>query len=92
MNGQTSPEAPTAPSPQAAGNFSPEQQDMIKGMVSRLADRLAQSGGNSEEWARLIRAYSVLHETEKAKDAVASARRALGNDAGIDALARELGL
>jgi cytochrome c-type biogenesis protein CcmH len=83
-------EAPQAPS--GSGGFSPDQQEMIKGMVERLATRLAQSGGSAEEWARLIRAYSVLHETDKVKDALASARKALGQDATIDALARELGI
>ena len=40
----------------------------------------------------LIRAYSVLHETDKAKDALASARKALGQNDEIDTIARELGL
>ena len=34
-----------------------------RGMVERLATRLANNGGSIEEWSRLIRAYSVLHET-----------------------------
>ena len=45
---------------------------------------------------RLIRAYSVLHEPDKAKDALAAARKALAGDAaaasGLDGLARELGI
>jgi cytochrome c-type biogenesis protein CcmH len=69
---------------------------MIRGMVDRLATRLATSGGGAEEWQRLIRAYTVLHETDKAKDALASARKALSGDAQagqqLDALARELGI
>ena len=65
---------------------------MIEGMVQGLADRLARQGGSAAEWGRLIRAYSVLHEPDKASDALASARKALGANADIDALARELRL
>ena len=69
---------------------------MIEGMVNRLATRLASSGGGVEEWSRLIRAYSVLHQTDKARAALLSARKALGPDstavASLDALARDLGL
>jgi cytochrome c-type biogenesis protein CcmH len=81
----------------AAPTQADAQQDaMIRGMVERLATRLATSGGGAEEWQRLIRAYTVLHETDKAKDALASARKALAGDATagqeLDALARELGI
>ena len=75
---------------------SPEQKAMIEGMVSRLADRLASNGGSLDEWARLIRAYTVLHQGDKAKAALADARKALAPDANavasLDALARDLGL
>ncbi len=72
------------------------QKAMIEGMVSRLADRLASNGGSLDEWARLIRAYTVLHEADKAKAALADARKALAPDpnavASLDALAHDLGL
>jgi cytochrome c-type biogenesis protein CcmH len=72
------------------------QQAMIEGMVSRLATRLASNGGSVDEWSRLIRAYSVLHQADKAKTALADARKALAPDANavasLDALARDLGL
>ena len=75
---------------------SPEQRAMIEGMVSRLADRLAAHGGSLDEWARLVRAYAVLHQDDKAKAALADARKALGPDANavasLDALAQDLGL
>jgi cytochrome c-type biogenesis protein CcmH len=77
---------------QGADGFSPDQKQMITNMVQGLADRLAKQGGSAEEWARLIRAYSVLHEPDKARDALASARKALGENADIDALAKELGI
>ena len=51
-------------------------------MVEGLAARLAQNGGDAQGWLRLIRAYSVLHETDKARDALAErARRSAGDAA-----------
>jgi cytochrome c-type biogenesis protein CcmH len=81
----------------SAGAAIPEaQRPMIEGMVSRLAARLASNGGSVDEWSRLIRAYAVLHEGDKAKAALADARKALAPDpnavASLDALARDLGL
>ena len=67
-------------SAEAAAAHSRSQRQMIEGMVSGLADRLASKGGSAEEWARLIRAYSVLHEPDKAKDALAFGRKALAPD------------
>ena len=85
-----------APVGDAAQQDAAQQDAMIRGMVERLATRLATSGGDADEWQRLIRAYTVLHETDKAKDALASARKALAGDAEagqqLDALARELGI
>jgi cytochrome c-type biogenesis protein CcmH len=46
---------------------SEERQDMIAGMVEGLANRLESEGGTSEEWARLIRALSVLGEIKRAQ-------------------------
>ena len=81
--------ASAAPVPEA-------QRPMIEGMVNRLATRLASNGGNVDEWSRLIRAYAVLRQADKAKAALADARKALGPDANavasLDALARDLGL
>jgi len=72
------------------------QRPMIEGMVNRLATRLASNGGSIDEWSRLIRAYTVLHEAGKAKAALADARKALAPDASavasLDKLARALGL
>jgi cytochrome c-type biogenesis protein CcmH len=101
------PQAPWTPALQArlaaltGGGAEPAQDDagqdaMIRGMVERLAARLATGGGAAADWQKLIRAYTVLHETDKAKDALASARKALAGDASagqqLDALARELGI
>jgi cytochrome c-type biogenesis protein CcmH len=100
LRGETPAEPPPAAPPKIAGagleGMSPDQQDMVRGMVERLATRLAQSGGDAEEWQRLIRAYSVLHETDKAKAALGAARTALAKDgqaaAQLAALAHDLGL
>jgi cytochrome c-type biogenesis protein CcmH len=91
LKGEPQPSTADAP---ALG--SPEQKAMIEGMVARLAGRLATNGGSLDEWSRLIRAYSVLHQADKAKAALMDARKALAPDANavasLDALARDLGL
>ena len=89
-------EPPPQTAAAASALGSDEQKAMIEGMVSRLASRLASSGGSVDEWSRLIRAYTVLHEADKAKEALTNARKALAPDptalASLDALARDLGL
>jgi cytochrome c-type biogenesis protein CcmH len=83
----------------ATANMSEEQRvDMIRGMVGRLSDRLhAQGqGGDVDGWLRLVRAYAVLGDHDKAKDAAADARHALADHPDqvkrIDDLAKGLGL
>ncbi|MCK0196331.1 c-type cytochrome biogenesis protein CcmI [Ancylobacter sp. 6x-1] len=81
----------------AVAAMTPEQRSaMVRGMVERLAGRLAQDGSDLEGWLKLVRAWNVLGETDKAKAAAVDARRNfVGNDAAlaqIDALSRELGL
>lgn len=72
---------PTAEDMQAAGEMSPEdQQEMIRGMVAGLAERLASEGGTPEEWARLIGAYGVLGETERAATIWAEAQQVFGDN------------
>ena len=51
-----------------------ERQQMIRGMVEGLSQRLATEGGTAQEWARLIGAYGVLGETGKARQIWAEAR------------------
>jgi cytochrome c-type biogenesis protein CcmH len=58
---------PSAADVEAAGEMSVEdRQQMIRGMVQGLSERLANEGGTPAEWARLIRALGVLGETERA--------------------------
>jgi cytochrome c-type biogenesis protein CcmH len=65
----------------------------INAMVSGLAARLAADPNDPAGWQRLIRAYSVLGETDKAKAALATARNSAGADkAALDAEANELKL
>ena len=92
LTGATSQAGEATPGPEGASAFSPDQRKMIESMVQGLAERLGKQGGGAEEWGRLIRAYSVLQEPDKAREALASARKALGANADIDALARELRL
>ena len=71
---------PSASDVAAAANMNDDQQrDMVRGMVARLADRLHENGGDVEGWLRLVRAYVVLGDRDKAKDAAADAKRALAD-------------
>jgi len=69
---------------------------MIRGMVAKLADRLHADGGDVDGWLRLVRAYIVLGERDKAKGAAADARRALSSRPDdvkrLDDLVKGLGL
>jgi cytochrome c-type biogenesis protein CcmH len=58
-----------------------DRNAMIRSMVDRLATRLKQNGGDVEGWLRLVRAYLVMGEREKAIGARADARQAVANDA-----------
>lgn len=73
--------APNAQDMAAASQLAPEQRDqMIRGMVERLATRLHEDGSDVEGWLRLVRAYMVLGEREHARAAVSDAHRALVNE------------
>ena len=73
---------PTAEDIAAAGAMSEKDRgDMIRTMVTRLADRVKENGTDVEGWQRLLRAYLVLGEREKATSAADAAKRALANDA-----------
>jgi cytochrome c-type biogenesis protein CcmH len=82
----------------AAAENMPEAQrsEMIRGMVQRLSDRLHADGNDIDGWMRLVRAYAILGDRDKAKGAAADARRALSDQPDqikrIDDLVRGLGL
>lgn len=89
------PPAPSGPGP-AAGSDAPgpsaadvatasqmsekDRGDMIRDMVARLADRLKGNGNDIDGWQRLVRAYMVLGERDKAQAAAVDARKALAGD------------
>src|SRR4029453_8598716 len=73
-----------------------QQQAMIRGMVSNLADRLESKPRDEEGWMRLIRSRVVLGEEDAARAALARALAVFADDASaggrITAAAKELGL
>ena len=73
-----------------------EQQAMIKGMVERLATRLESEPNDSDGWIKLMRAYMVMQDTVKAKEAMTKAVAAFSSDVAsrskIEAAAAELGV
>jgi cytochrome c-type biogenesis protein CcmH len=80
----------------ASGLSAQQRAAMIRGMLERLSERLQRDGSDVEGWLRLVRSYMVLGEADKARDAVADARRALAGDEGklrqLDELVKGLGL
>jgi cytochrome c-type biogenesis protein CcmH len=53
---------------QAAAQMSPEErQQMIRGMVEQLNDRLASEGGTAADWAKLISSLRMLGEEDRAQ-------------------------
>jgi cytochrome c-type biogenesis protein CcmH len=66
----------------AAGNMSAgDRQEMIRGMVERLTDRLKTDGRDLDGWLRLARARLVLGEKDKAAAALDEASRHFREDA-----------
>jgi cytochrome c-type biogenesis protein CcmH len=68
----------------ATANATPqERQAMIDAMVARLASRLEQQPDDVDGWTRLGRAYMVLNQADKAKDAYAHAAKLKPDDTAI---------
>lgn len=64
------PPGPSQADVNAASEMSAEDRDaFIRSMVERLAAKLEAQPNDPDGWQRLIRAYEVLGETEKAADA-----------------------
>lgn len=92
--------APRGPSAQdienAAEMTEEERQDMIRGMVAGLSDRLATEGGPASDWARLIRALGVLGDMEQAQAIWAEAQARFEGQPGeldiVRAAARDAGV
>ena len=58
-----------------------DRNAMVRGMVERLATRLKQNGDDVDGWLRLVRAYLVMGERDKAMGASVDARQAIASDA-----------
>ncbi|MFC4215365.1 c-type cytochrome biogenesis protein CcmI [Pseudophaeobacter arcticus] len=72
---------PNAEDLEAAQEMTAEgRQEMIRGMVARLSDRLATEGGSAPEWAQLIGALGVLGEQDRAKAIYAEAKTRFADD------------
>ncbi len=71
-------------------DMSPEaRQQMIRNMVEGLEQKLQDNPNDPGGWLRLIRAWSVLGEKDKARAALEKARKALaGNGEALDAIDR----
>jgi cytochrome c-type biogenesis protein CcmH len=68
---------------QAIKQLPPDQQrQMIEGMVAKLAARLEANPDDADGWRRLARAYGVMHQPGKAKDALDRAAVADAKAAG----------
>lgn len=79
----------------AKGMTEGDRNDMIRGMVDRLATRLKDNGDDVEGWLRLVRAYTVLGDRDKARAALGEARQATKDAARLRQLndgLKDLGL
>ena len=88
---------PTEADMAAAAEMTPEaRQEMIAGMVNRLADSLRQQPDNLEGWLRLMRSYAVLGDLPAAQVAAADAMEVFRDRpealAQLQSVAREIGL
>lgn len=57
-----------------------DRNAMIRSMVERLATRLKQNGDDVEGWLRLVRAYLVMGDRDKALGASTDARQAVARN------------
>jgi len=68
----------------------------VAAMVAGLAARLKANPNDGAGWQRLIRAYAVLGDKEKARTALSDARKAMAAQsdqiAGLNAEQKQLGL
>lgn len=85
IEGEAPAPGPTPEQVEAAGQMSPdERQEMIRGMVARLEDRLTTEGGDAEEWFRLMNSYVQLADMAEARRVFDLSQSALkGQDAGF---------
>lgn len=98
MEGEPLPPPPGMPgageAPETADIPEADQQEMIRGMVEGLSERLTAEGGSLEEWTRLVRSRLVLGERDKAQAAYDAAKKAYpdADRAALEELAMNAGL
>lgn len=81
---------PTQQQMQAATSIPPSQQDeMVRGMVDRLAARLRQNPRDADGWIRLMRSRMVLNDAPAARQAFTSGMTAFNGDAATQQRLRE---
>ena len=88
---------PTPEQLAAASSIPPSQQDeMVQGMVARLAARLKANPKDADGWIRLIRSRMVLGQKDQARDALKDGLAAFAGDsaaqARLNSAAAELGV
>jgi cytochrome c-type biogenesis protein CcmH len=88
---------PTAEDVAATRDMAPAaREQFIHAMVERLANRLHEDGSNVDGWLRLLRAYKVMGERDKATTAAGEARKALAREPDklklLEAGLRDLGV
>ncbi len=74
----------------AEGMTDEDRNEMIRGMVDGLEEKLQQNANDLEGWLRIIRARTVLNEPEKAKAAFATATTTFKQDAKAMAMLNRL--
>jgi len=83
---------PTASDLETAAQLTPgERMEMIGSMVAGLSERLANEGGPSRDWARLISSLGVLGEWQRAAAIHANALEVFANDPNAIDLINEAG-
>ena len=91
------PNGPTQADIEASNDMTAdERREMISNMVEGLANRLASEGGTSDEWVRLIKALSVLGDSDRVKKIWAEALNIYKNSPAdlrvINDIANEIGI
>lgn len=83
---------PTRADMDAARALPPAAQDeMVKGMVDRLADRLRQNPRDADGWIRLMRSRMVLNDRNGAREALQAGLAAFQGDAATQQRLRTAG-
>ena len=80
---------PTREQMEAARAIPPSQQDeMVRGMVDGLAERLRRNPRDAEGWIRLMRSRMVLNDPQAAREALRSGLAAFEGDTAVQARLR----